>query len=290
MECLKARGCSGKLKRLREHEVNYQQEQQARQERDPNNCDNLNGLVASTNERIEEATAKVSAAAAEIIHGAPTMGQGSPNPTSPLPQTTSVCSAFGSSHDTPSYQLTSYLAQQGNSLPYPNTNMLPHLFPSRFDLGSITQDESLWRLVQQRRLLAGAALFPSLSHQAPTSVLAQAFQDMAGTNLHFNSNAGLLLYQQTLAASLAFMSPPNIFPSAAAIASAGLVGISPSGLEAAQANFAAHSLLMSAGLALSTNNSMLTTSNLNLLTNSTEEQERNADDYDNEEPPPSGNQ
>ena len=272
---LAARGCSGKLKRLREHEVNYQQEHQTRQERNPNNGGKLNGIVASGDESLVDATAKVSAAAAEIIHGGPTMGQGSRNPTSPIVQTAIT------SHDAPSYQIMRYLAQQSNILSYPNTNMLSPLLPSHFDLGSFPQEESLWWMVQQHCLLASAALFPSLTNQAPTGVLAEVFQDVTGTNIHLNNNAGL---------SLASTLSPNIFRSAETIASAGLVGIAPSRLAAAHANITANSLLISAGLGLSTNHSMHTRSNLNAHTSSTEGCERNEQDNANEEYPPRGSQ
>ena len=290
MNLLAARGCSGKLKRLREHEVNYQQELQARQGCDPNNRVKLNGIVASTDDRVVEATSKVSAAAAEIIHCAPTMGQGSLTPTFPLLQTASVCGLSGSSHDASSYQIMRYLAQQSNTLLYPNTNMLPPLFASHFDLGSTPQDESLWRLMQQQNLLASAGLFPSLSHQAPPSVFARAFQDNAGTNYHLNNNTGLSLYQQTHAALLASTIPPNMFHSAATNASAGLVGIAPSRLAAAHANLTSNLQLMSADLGLSTNHSMNTMSNLNAHTSSTEGYERNEQENANEKPPPGGSQ
>ena len=288
MNLLAARGCSGKLKRLREHEVNYQQELQARQGCDPNNRVKLNGIVASADDRVVEATSKVSAAAAEIIHCAPTMGQGFLTPTSPLLETASVCGLPGSSHDPSSYQIMRYLAQQSTTLLYPNTNMLPPLFASHFDLGSTPQDMSLWRLMQQQNLLARAALFPSLTHQTPTSVFAKAFQDNAGTNYHLNNNTGLSLYQQTHAALLDSTIPSNIFHSAAATASASLVVIAPSGIEAAQANITGNLHLISAGLGLSSNPSILTASNINAHLITAEEQERNAHDYDIEEPPSKG--
>jgi hypothetical protein len=78
-----ARGCSGKLKRLREHERTYQQKHhhsRARHDSEPRSTagDETDGSASSAS---EEATAQqISAAVADIVHGTPTMmiGHGSP--------------------------------------------------------------------------------------------------------------------------------------------------------------------------------------------------------------------
>jgi hypothetical protein len=74
-----ARGCSGKLKRLREHERTYQQKHhhsRARHDSEPRSTagDETDGSASSAS---EEATAQqISAAVADIVHGTPTMMMG----------------------------------------------------------------------------------------------------------------------------------------------------------------------------------------------------------------------
>ena len=270
-----ARGCSGLLKRLREHEVNYQQEQQARQNNDPENGEKLNRTAVSTDKHIVEATAKVCAAAAEIIHGAPTMGQWSLTSTTPPLHAINVCDLIGRSHDTPSYQFLRDLAQQSQNLPYPNNNMTPPFFSSSFDIGLSPQEQNLGRIVQQHTLLAHAALLSRITHQAPTSVFAKPFQGMAGTNYCLDNNSSTSVYQQTLAGLLASTLPSNVTYSAPAIVSTGLDGIVPSDHEATHSNFRGNLFRMSAGLGMSTNFSMPTHSNINAYTSSKEGHDRN---------------
>ena len=145
-----ARGCSSKLKRLRKHELYYQQKKQARQNCDHNNEDKCDGIILSADKYDLEATAKVSAAVAEIIHISPTMGQKSLKPTSPLLQTSLSHGLFCSIHDASSFQRAIYSTQQSNKLPNPNTKIQPHLFPSEFDSGSTPQEERLKRMMEQR--------------------------------------------------------------------------------------------------------------------------------------------
>ena len=272
---LLARGCSGLLKRLREHEVTYQQEQQARQNNDPENGEKLNRTAVFTDKCIVEATAKVCAAAAEIIHGAPTMGQGSLTSTILPPHTVNVCDLIGRCHDTPSYQFLRDLVQQSQNLPYPNNNMTPPLFSRSFDIGLSPQEQSLGRIVQQHTLLAHAALLSRITHQAPTSVFAKPFQGMAGTNYCFDNNSSTSVYQQTLAGLLASTLPSNVAYSATAIVSTGHEGLVPPDHDATHSNFRDNLFLMSAGLGMSANLSMPTHTNLNAYTCSTEGHDRN---------------
>lgn len=74
-----ARGCSGKLKRLREHERTYQQKHhhsRARHDSEPSSTagDETDGSASSASE--EAAAQQISAAVADIVHGTPTMMMG----------------------------------------------------------------------------------------------------------------------------------------------------------------------------------------------------------------------
>ena len=267
-----ARGCSGKLKRLREHERKFQQEH-ARHEREPQVGDADGGTI-SQDGRIVEATAQVSAAAAAIIDGAPTMGHGSTN-NSVTPSQSARChddtapgGRSGSNAATLLPAQKEFLSESTNPLSSFPDNALIAAFPTGFGLGTTSNEETLRRIAQQRILFASV-------YYPPTSGLTSANLATMAENSFLDSYGGLTPQghatersrnQQLFAASLA---PSHQYFSANAMAA----------MEGSRMHYSANTLLaqlqqqsdaptrappgLNFQLTTPTNQSMFAVSNLN---------------------------
>jgi hypothetical protein len=294
-----ARGCSGKLKRLREHERKYQQEH-ARHEREPQVGDADGGTIYQDG-RIVEATAQVSAAAAAIIDGAPTMGHGSTN-NSVTPSQSARChddtAPGGRSVSNAATLLPArkeFLSEITNPLSSFPDKALIAAFPTGFDLGTISNEETLRRIAQQRILFASG-------YYPPTSGLTRAnLANMAEISfLDGGAYGGLTPQghatersrnQQLFAASLP---PSHQYFSANAMAA----------MEASRMHYSANTLLaqlqqqsdaptrappgMNFPLTIPTNQSMFAVSNLNAHNYAFNEEAGN-DGTSTEEKPPTKN-